>query len=175
MRTADLSDIEGDRLLPCSLPWQSFGGVRSFAGTVATVRCRDDNGLVRDALSQPGQGHVLVVDGGGSPVTALVGDVLAGLAQQNGWGGIVVHGAVRDVLALAALRIGVLALGTNPRRGRREGTGEHGVPVTFGGVTFDPGCQLFADEDGVLVESGPVHHPSAPTGAHRAGATRTGR
>ena len=152
MSTADLSDAEGDRLRPCSLPWRSFGGRPSFAGQAATVACRDDNALVRGALSQPGRGQVLVVDGGGSLDTALVGDVLAGLALLHGWSGLLVHGAVRDVVGLAGLELGVFALGTNPRRGRREGTGVQGAAVTFGGVTIRPGSRVFADEDGVLVE-----------------------
>jgi regulator of ribonuclease activity A len=153
VRTADLSDASGDRYLPCSLPWRSFGQVPSFAGSIATVRCRDDNGIVRAAVAEPGEGRVLVVDGGGSLETALVGDVLAGLALTNGWAGLVVHGAVRDVVALRGLRIGVVALGTNPRRGSRDGAGEAGIEVTFGGVTFRPGFQLCTDEDGVLVEA----------------------
>lgn len=154
-RTADLSDAEGDRLLPCSLPWRSFGGVSSFDGPAATIACRDDNGLVRDALSQPGQGRVLVVDAEGSLGAALLGDVLAGLALRIGWNNIIiVHGAVRDVVGTADADLGVFALGTNPRRGLGEGTGEHGVAVTFGGVTVHPGCRIFADEDGVLVEAG---------------------
>lgn len=151
--TADLSDSAGDRFVPCSLAWRGFGRVTSFGGAIATVRCRDDNGLVRAAVAEPGEGRVLVVDGGGSLETALVGDVLAGLALANGWAGLVVHGAVRDVAALRELAIGVVALGTNPRRGTREGTGERGVEVTFGGVPFRPGFQLFTDEDGVLVEA----------------------
>ena len=152
VRTADLSDAEGDRLRPCSLPWRSFGGRPSFAGYAATVACRDDNALVREALSQPGQGQVLVIDGGGSLDTALVGDVLAELALRHGWSGLLVHGAVRDVVGLAGVELGVFALGTNPRRGWREGTGEQGAAVTFGGVTIRPGGRVFADEDGVLVE-----------------------
>src|SRR5215212_3234610 len=111
IRTADLSDASGDWYLPCVLPWRSFGATASFAGPVATVRCRDDNGLVRAAVGRPGNGRVLVVDGGGSLDTALVGDVLAGLALSNGWGGLVVHGAVRDVGALSRLAIGVGARG----------------------------------------------------------------
>ena len=152
VRTADLSDAEGDRLRPCSLPWRSCGGRPSFAGYAATVVCRDDNALVREALSQPGQGQVLVIDGGGSLDTALVGDVLAELALRHGWSGLLVHGAVRDVVGLAGVELGVFALGTNPRRGGREGAGEHGAAVTFGGVTIRPGSRVFADEDGVLVE-----------------------
>ena len=153
MRTADLSDAAGERLLPCVLPWRSFGGASSFAGEAATVLCRDDNGLVRDAVSQPGNGQVLVIDGGGSLSTALVGDVLAGQAQRNGWTGLLIHGAVRDVLALAGLEIGVLALGTNPRRGGAAGTGKQGLAVSFGGVTIRPGSTVYVDEDGVLVEA----------------------
>lgn len=153
MTTADLSDASGGRLVPLSLDWRSYGAVRAFSGPLATVRCRDDNGLVRSVLSQPGRGRVLLVDGGGSLETALVGDGLGGIALENGWAGVVVHGAVRDVVALAALPLGVLALGRNPRRGRPDGVGEVDVPVTVAGVVCRPGQQLFTDEDGVLVEA----------------------
>lgn len=153
VRTADLSDAEGDRLLPCSLPWRSFGAVTSFTGPAATIACLDDNGLVREALSRPGHGRVLVVDAQGSLRVALVGDMLADMAVRNGWTGLIVHGAVRDVVALARVKLGVFALGTNPRRGSRYGSGQHDVDVTFGGVTVHPGSRVFADEDGVLVET----------------------
>lgn len=150
LRTADASDAD-DRLVPLCLPWRSFGGVPAFAGPVSTVRCRDDNGLVRAALTEPGEGRVLLVDGGGSLQTALVGDVLGGLAVGSGWAGIVVVGAVRDVVALRDLPLGVLALGAVPRRGARNGIGARDVPVVVAGVTCRPGCDLLADEDGVLV------------------------
>jgi regulator of ribonuclease activity A len=153
LRTADLSDEAGGRLQPLSLPWRCFGRVRAFAGPLATVRCRDDNGLVRAVLQEPGEGRVLLVDGGGSLQTALVGDVLAGSALSHGWAGVVVHGAVRDSVALAGLDVGVLALGTNPRRGRPDGLGERDVEVTVAGVVCLPGRRLAADEDGVLVEA----------------------
>lgn len=151
-RTADLSDAQGDRLWPCALQLRSFGGRRAFTGPVSTVRCRDDNTLVRAAVAEPGLGRVLVVDGAGSLQTALVGDVLAGLALANGWVAVVVNGAVRDVVALASMDLAVLALGTNPRRGAAGEVGEREVAVTFGGVVFRPGAQAFADEDGLLVE-----------------------
>lgn len=151
MRTADLSDDGDGRLVPLCLPWRSYGGVTAFSGPVSTVRCRDDNALVRAALSEPGGGRVLLVDGGGSLTHALVGDVLGGLAVANGWRAVVVAGAVRDVVALAALPLGVLALGTVPRRGAREGAGERDAVVVVGGATCRPGDHLFADEDGVLV------------------------
>jgi len=160
LTTADLSDADPGRWQPCSLPWRSFGGVPAFSGPAQTVRCRDDNGLVRAALSEPGQQRVLVVDGGGSLRTALVGDTLAGLALANGWAGVLVHGAVRDVVALSTMPIAVFALGTNPRRGARAGTGARGGDVVFGGARFLPGAQVSADEDGVLVEAtGPAGAP----------------
>jgi regulator of ribonuclease activity A len=149
--TADLIDQHGDALQSCDLQFRQFGDRRRFSGRIRTVRCHQDNVLVRRVLSEPGDGQVLVVDGGGSLHTALVGDVVAGLAQGNGWAGLVVHGAVRDVVALAGLDIGVKALGANPRKSAKEGAGEIDVPVSFGGVRFEPGAHLYSDEDGIVV------------------------
>ena len=113
--TADLIDRHGDVLLSCDLQFRQFGGRSRFSGRVRTVRCHQDNVLVRQVLSQAGEGQVLVVDGGGSLHTSLVGDIIAGLARGNGWVGLVVNGAVRDVVALGGLDIGIKALGSNPR------------------------------------------------------------
>jgi regulator of ribonuclease activity A len=154
LRTADLSDEDRDGLRPCTLQLRSFGRRAAFSGTVSTVRCLDDNGLVRAVAVQPGGGRVLVVDGGGSLRTALVGDTVAALAVANGWAGIVVNGAVRDVAGLAVADLGVLAVGTCPRRGDRTGDGQVDIAVRFGEVVFNPGAMLYADEDGVLVEMG---------------------
>ncbi len=101
------------------MQFRQFGAHRSFAGRVRTVSCHEDNGLLRDLLRTPGDGAVLVVDGGGSLRTALVGDLIAGAAQDNGWAGLVLHGAVRDSTALAGLRLGIKALGTIPQRAPR--------------------------------------------------------
>jgi regulator of ribonuclease activity A len=150
--TADLSDARGAQVAPVLAPWRSFGGRTAFDGPVATVRCRDDNALVRSVLAEPGRGRVLVVDGAGSLTHALVGDQLGALAVENGWSGVVVHGAVRDVVALAGLALGVLALGSCPRRGAREGVGERDVPLTLGSALVRPGAHLWCDPDGVLVE-----------------------
>lgn len=152
-RTADLSDEHGDALQACRLQLRSFGGRTRFEGRAVTVRCRDDNAPVRAAVAEPGRGRVLVVDGGGSLATALVGDVLAGRAAANGWAGVVVHGAVRDVVALGGLDIGVLALGTTPRRGADAGPGERDVDLAIGGVVVRPGAMVHADEDGLLVQA----------------------
>ena len=149
--TADLADEHGDQARVCELELRQFGAVRSFAGEIATIRCFEDNVLVKQRVSEPGNGLVLVVDAGGSLRCALVGDILAGLARDNGWAGLVVNGAVRDVEALRGLELGIKALGSNPRRSAKNGGGEVDVPVTFGGVTFRPGATLASDDDGIVV------------------------
>lgn len=149
--TADLVDEHGDAIESCDLQLRQYGGRAEFRGRIATVRCREDNALVKAVLSTPGEGGVLVVDGGGSLHTALVGDVIAGLGVANGWAGLVVHGAVRDVAALRGLPIGIKALGSNPRRSGKTGAGVRDEPVSFGGATFRPGAELVGDEDGVVV------------------------
>jgi regulator of ribonuclease activity A len=151
--TADLIDRHGDALESCDLQLRQFGGRSRFSGRIRTVRCHQDNVLIRQVLSEPGDGQVLVVDGGASLHTSLVGDVVAGLAQGNGWTGLVVNGAVRDVVALAGLDIGIKALGSNPRKSAKEGVGEIDVPVAFGGARFEPGAHLYSDEDGIVVAS----------------------
>ncbi len=149
--TADLYDERGDELDSCDLQLRQYGGRSAFSGRIVTVRCFQDNALVRSVLSEPGEGRVLVVDGGGSLHTALMGDVIAGMAVANGWSGVVINGAVRDVAALRKLDLGIKALGSNPRKSAKTGAGERDVPVTFGGVTFHPGAELFSDDDGILV------------------------
>lgn len=149
--TADLADAYGPELRVCDLQFRQFGGRRIFSGTVRTVSCHEDNGLLRDLVRTPGSGAVLVVDGGGSLRTALAGDLIAGAAQGHGWAGLVLHGAVRDSVALAALDLGVKALGTTPRKSAKTAAGAVDVPVTFGGVTFQPGDILHADDDGIVL------------------------
>jgi regulator of ribonuclease activity A len=148
--TADLLDEHGDDALVCLTQFRSFGAP-AFSGPVATVRCLEDNVLLKRTVSEPGEGRVLVVDGGGSFRCALLGDSIAALARDNGWAGLVLNACVRDSVALDELGLGVKAIGTNPRPSRKGGDGEVGVPVTFGEVTFVPGATLHADEDGVVV------------------------
>lgn len=150
--TADLYDERGDELDSVSVPFQDIGGHRAFDGPVRTVRCHRDNALVKALLANPGDGAVLVIDGGGSLESALVGDLIAGSAVENGWAGIIVHGAIRDRLAIGELPLGVKALGSNPRKSAKDGVGEVDVPVTIAGVTFTPGAHVWADADGILVE-----------------------
>ncbi|HTN55802.1 MAG TPA: ribonuclease E activity regulator RraA [Microbacterium sp.] len=150
--TADLYDLHGDALQSLPLQLRSFGGVTQFEGRIRTVRCFQDNALVKRMLQTPGDGAVLVIDGAGSLETALMGDLIAQSAVDAGWAGVIIHGCVRDSVALARMPLGVKALGTNPRKSAKEGAGEIDVPVEFGGVLFRPGARAYADEDGILVE-----------------------
>ncbi len=149
-KTTDLFD-DHPEAHSCEIQFRILGRRRAFCGRIRTVKCLEDNALLKGVLSQPGEGQVLVVDGGGSLRCALMGDLVAGLASRNGWAGAVIHGAVRDVVALEELDFGVKALGSNPRKGGKSGTGDVDVPVSFGGVTFAPGHWLYSDEDGILV------------------------
>ena len=151
--TADLVDDIGPDVRSCDLQLRQYGGRREFAGPISTVRCHQDNALLKTVLSEPGSGRVLVVDGGGSLHCALIGDVIAELARTNGWSGLVVHGAVRDAATLATVDIGIKALGTNPRKSAKTGAGERGCVVSFGGVEFVPGELAFSDDDGIVVIS----------------------
>lgn len=150
--TADLYDERGEELQSVPTQFRSFGLRTAFDGPVRTVRCFEDNALVKTTLSTPGGGAVLVVDGGGSLARALMGDMIAELAVANGWAGTVIHGAIRDRVAIDGLDLGVKALGTNPRKSTKTGAGEVDVEVAFGGVTFRVGAHLYSDEDGILVE-----------------------
>ena len=149
--TANLLDAHGDDAAVCETPLRHFGAVHSFSGEIATVRCFEDNVLVKRAVSEPGNGRVLVVDGGGSTRCALLGDSIAALALENGWAGVVINGYVRDAAALAGLPLGVAALGAHPRASGKSGDGEVDVPVSFGGVTFTPGALIASDDDGLVV------------------------
>ena len=149
--TADLFDAAGERCYSCSVQFRQFGGRRAFAGRIRTIRCHADNALVRRALESRSPGEVLVVDGGGFLGAALLGDQLAALGIKNGWGGVVIHGVIRDSVVIAQMDFAVKALGTNPRKSEKRGLGEPDVAVEFGGVTFTPGHWLYSDDDGILV------------------------
>lgn len=151
--TADLWDEYGDALQSCELPFLSYGAETSFSGSIVTVACYEDNALLKSVLSGPGEGQVLVVDGQGSRRCALMGDMIATIAQENGWAGVVIHGCVRDVSVLRGVAIGIKALGSNPRKSGKSGAGERDVEISFGGVTFRPGDLLFSDEDGIVVQT----------------------
>jgi regulator of ribonuclease activity A len=151
MSIADLCDAHEETIEVCDVQFRDFGGRLAFSGPIRTVRCFEDNSLVKETLATAGNGCVLVVDGGGSLRRALVGDMLAGDGAKNGWAGIVVFGAVRDTEVLATLPLGIKALGTCPMRGIKRGEGVVDTPVAFGGMVFLPGDILHADGDGIAV------------------------
>ncbi|MEC3914108.1 ribonuclease E activity regulator RraA [Nocardia sp. CDC160] len=152
--TADLADEIGPKIRSCDTQFIQFGGREAFSGRIVTIKTFQDNLLVKQTLGTPGEGRVLVVDGGASVHTALVGDIIAGRGVDNGWAGVVVNGAVRDSAILRTLPIGIKALGTNPRKSTQiEGNAEKDVVVEFGGVTFVPGEMLYSDHDGIVVRS----------------------
>ena len=149
--TADLVDDIGPDVRSCDTQFRQFGGRAQFAGPISTVRCFQDNALLKSVLSEPGNGRVLVVDGGGSLHTALVGDLIAELGRSNGWAGLILNGAVRDAATLRNLDIGIKALGTNPRKSAKTGSGERDVIVLVGGIDFAPGDLALRDDDGTFV------------------------
>jgi len=149
--TSDLWDANEGALQVAEPIFRDYGGNRSFGGMVRTLKCFEDNSLVRKALGEPGEGAVLVVDAGGSRRCAMLGDQLAELAVKNGWAGVVMWGLIRDSAVIAEMALGVKALGTIPVKSVKRGEGQLDVPVTFAGVTFEPGNWLYADADGIVV------------------------
>lgn len=155
--TADISDAYPDARVAEPI-FADFGGRLSFHGEVVTLKVFEDNVLVRQALEQPGQGKVLVVDGGGSARCALVGGNMGELAVNNGWAGIVIYGCVRDSAELAEQDVGVKALATHPRKSSKGlHAGARDVPVHFAEIDIRPGDWLYADGDGIVVGDRPLH------------------
>ncbi|RRV05198.1 putative 4-hydroxy-4-methyl-2-oxoglutarate aldolase [Pseudomonas sp. v388] len=157
--TPDLCDAYPELVQAVEPMFSNFGGRDSFGGQIVTIKCHEDNSLVKDQVAQDGKGKVLVVDGGGSLRCALLGDLLAEQAAKSGWEGLLIYGCVRDVDMLAQTDLGVQALASHPRKTEKRGIGDLNVPVTFGGVTFRPGDYLYADNNGVIISPSPLTMP----------------
>lgn len=149
--TPDLCDTHENDVAVLEPVFGNYGGRDAFGGEVVTVKCFEDNSLVKEQLATPGNGRVLVVDGGGSLRRALMGDMIAESAAKNGWSGVVIYGAIRDVDAIAELDLGVQALGAIPLKTEKRGIGDLNVPVRFAGVDISPGDYLYADNNGIIV------------------------
>jgi regulator of ribonuclease activity A len=149
--TADICDAYADRVQVCEPLFQAYGGITAMHGGVSTVRCFEDNSRVKDAVESPGQGRILIVDGGGSRRHALFGGNLGKAAVRNGWAGVIIYGCIRDSAELGGMKLALRALGTMPLRSEKRGEGERDMPVRFAGVTFRPGDYVYADEDGIVV------------------------
>ncbi|UKA49624.1 ribonuclease E activity regulator RraA [Arthrobacter sp. FW305-123] len=152
VNTADLYDERGEELESIAIQFQNLGGSTHFSGPVRTVRCFEDNALVKSILNTPGDGAVLVIDGQGSLRTALMGDMIAESAVANGWAGVIINGAIRDREAIARLPLGVKALGSNPKKSAKAGVGEVDVQLVLDHVPVKPGVMIFCDPDGILIE-----------------------
>jgi regulator of ribonuclease activity A len=151
--TADLCDEYAADIQVAEPVFQIYGSQRSFGGQVVTLRVFEDNALVRSALEEAGKGQVLVVDGGASRRCALLGGIIARLAFENGWAGVIINGCIRDRLEIDVTDIGVRALDTCPRKSRKHGLGERDVDLCFAGIDVTPGDYIFADDDGVVVSA----------------------
>ena len=149
--TADLFDNHTVELQVCTPIFLDFGGHTDFCGPIRTLKVFESFGITKSTLAANGEGHVLVIDGGGSLRCAMLGDKLAQLAIDHNWKGVLINGCVRDSAAISTLPIGVKALSTNPTRPSPEGEGQLDVPVRFAGVTFHPRHFLYADADGVVL------------------------
>lgn len=151
--TPDICDEHLDRLQVLEPRFTEFGGKEKFSGEIVTIKCFEDNSLVKQALGSAGHGKVLVVDGGGSLRCALLGDLLAAMAVQNGWQGVLVNGCVRDVEILQNMDLGVRALNCYPLKSQKRNEGQLNVLVRFAGVSFEPGQHLYADKNGIVLAS----------------------
>ncbi|KKK36603.1 ribonuclease [Mesobacillus campisalis] len=150
-KCADLCDEHASELVICQSEFKSYGKKPKFHGPISTVKVFEDNVLVLESLESIPEGSVLVVDGGGSRRCALMGDRLGEIAQNRKLAGIIINGCVRDTEDLAKLEVGIFALGSNPLKSKKEGKGEKQVPVSFGGIQWQPGSYAYADGDGVVV------------------------
>lgn len=154
LKTTDLCDAHPGKVRVAEpIGWNDYGAIALFNGTIHTVKCFEDNSLVRTALEQNGEGKVLVVDGGGSMRCALLGDMLGELAVKNKWNGIIIYGCIRDSKAMSELLVGVKALDTIPLKSNKRNEGQENIPVRFAGVDFIPGEFVYADEDGIIVSA----------------------
>jgi len=159
--TPDLCDEYPDLVRVLEPMLGNYGGREAFGGEIVTVKCFEDNSLVKEHLGMPGQGKVMVVDGGGSLRKALLGDMIAASAVDNGWQGVIINGCIRDVSTIATFELGVQALASVPLKTEKRGMGDYNVPVTFGGVTFNPGEYVYADSNGVVVSARPLVAPKS--------------
>jgi regulator of ribonuclease activity A len=154
--TSELCDIYLDQVDVIEPMFNSYGGRSSFGGQITTVKCFEDNALLRTVLQQPGVGRVLLVDGGGSLRRALIDADIAQLAMENEWEGLIVYGSVRNVDDLDELEIGIQAIASIPVGADQQGVGDIDIAVNFGGVTFLPEDHIYADNTGVILSPEPL-------------------
>lgn len=156
--TPELCDKYPDLVRVVEPIFKNYGGKSSFGGQIVTIKCHEDNSVVKETAGTAGNGKIIVVDGGGSLLRALLGDLIAENAVQNGWEGFIIYGCIRDVDDISTMNLGVKALNTNPLKTEKKGIGDLNIPVSFGGVTFKPGEYVYADSNGIIVSSKPLNN-----------------
>ena len=156
--TPDLCDRYPDLVRVVEPIFKNYGGKSSFGGQIVTIKCHEDNSVVKVTAGTAGNGKIIVVDGGGSLRRALLGDLIAENAVQNGWEGFIIYGCIRDVDDISTMNLGVKALNINPLKTEKKGIGDLNIPVSFGGVTFKPGEYVYADSNGIIVSSKPLNN-----------------
>ncbi len=149
--TPDICDEHEQDVRVLDTIFNNYGGQDSFSGQAVTIKCFEDNSVVKKLVDTPGNGRVIVMDGGGSLRRAILGDMLAEKAQDNGWAGLVIYGCIRDCDEIATLNLGVKALNTHPVKTEKRGLGDLDIPVTFAGQTIKPGDWVYADNNGIVV------------------------
>ena len=154
--TPDLCDQYPELVRVVEPMLSNFGGREQFCGQITTIKCFEDNSLVKQLVGTSGEGRVIVVDAGGSLRRACLGDMLAEQAASNGWAGLIIYGCIRDVDQIRATDIGVQALDVHPMKTDKKGVGELNIPVTFGGVTFAPKDYVYADNNGIILSAQPL-------------------
>ena len=154
--TSELCDLYADQVDVVEPIFSSFGGVNTFYGKVTTIKCFENNGLIAEVLEENGKGRVLVVDGGGAVRRGLIDAELAQLAADNGWEGIIVYGAVRQIQQLENINLGIHALAPIPVSADESNIGESDIPVNFGGVTFFPEDYIYVDLTGIILSQEPL-------------------
>ena len=147
----DICDDFFDEIQVLEPLFSDYGGAHKFCGEIVTLKCFEDNSLVRDLVRSEGRGRVIVVDGGGSLRRAMLGDLLAAKAVENGWQGLLINGCVRDVEILETIELGVKALNCYPVKTDKRGEGQLDIPVSFAGARIEPGQFLYADTNGVII------------------------
>lgn len=151
--TPNLCDAHPELIRVVDPVFKNYGDKSSFGGEIVTVKCFEDNSRVKELANTEGTGKVMVVDGGGSLKKALLGDLIAQSAADNGWAGFIIFGCIRDVEPIGTMKIGVKALNSIPLKTERKGVGEKDILITFAGVTFNPGEFVYSDETGIIVSS----------------------
>jgi regulator of ribonuclease activity A len=149
--TPDICDRYSAEIQVLEPLFTEYGGRQKFCGEIVTIKCFEDNSMVKQTLASAGHGKVMVVDGGGSLRCALLGDLLGAMAAQNGWQGLLINGCVRDVEILKGIELGVQALNCHPLKSNKRNVGQVNEPVRFAGALFEPGQYLYADENGIVV------------------------